>query len=231
MQYASGQYDDFARVPRTRSRQSRNGIFASQNPRFPSRGTVLCHLKSRCQERIFWMQRPGAKNWPLETADVHRDRKSGDDTGEIPAETASLESPTKCAVWEDWMVVCAVRCEPVSIPNSLLTAKITENFSNLAILSDFSYAKTHALRRLRYRLPTQNNRENNCRIRENFAQKQGCFRSLGGGRASSHRLQSPPQKWGSMFPSYRSVSVGGSFRRCRRAVSTPDRHGNFSAPI
>jgi hypothetical protein len=98
-------------------------------------------------------------------------------------------------------------------------------------IADFSYAKTHALRRLRYRLPTQNNRENNCRIRENFAQKQGCFRSLGGGRASSHRLQSPPQKWGSMFPSYRSVSVGGSFRRCRRAVSTPDRHGNFSAPI
>jgi hypothetical protein len=40
----------------------------------------------------------------LETADVHRDRKSGDDTGEIPAETASLESPAKCAVWEDWMV-------------------------------------------------------------------------------------------------------------------------------
>jgi len=37
------------------------------------------------------------------------------DTGEIPAETASLESPTKCAVWEDWMVVCAVRYEPVSL--------------------------------------------------------------------------------------------------------------------
>jgi hypothetical protein len=40
----------------------------------------------------------------LEIADVRRDGKSGDDTGEIPAETASLESPTKCAVWEDWMV-------------------------------------------------------------------------------------------------------------------------------
>jgi hypothetical protein len=46
----------------------------------------------------------GGQKSALETADVHRDRKSGDDTGEIPAETASLESPAKCAVWEDWMV-------------------------------------------------------------------------------------------------------------------------------
>jgi hypothetical protein len=46
----------------------------------------------------------GGQKSALETADVHRDRKSGDDTGEIPAETASLEPPTKCAVWEDWMV-------------------------------------------------------------------------------------------------------------------------------
>jgi hypothetical protein len=43
----------------------------------------------------------GGQKSALETADVHRDRKSGDDTDEIPAETASLESPTKCAVWED----------------------------------------------------------------------------------------------------------------------------------
>jgi len=35
------------------------------------------------------MQRPGPK-LALETADVHRDRKSGDDTGETPAETASF---------------------------------------------------------------------------------------------------------------------------------------------
>jgi hypothetical protein len=46
----------------------------------------------------------GGQKSALETANVHRDGKSGDDTGEIPAETASLESPTKCAVWEDWMV-------------------------------------------------------------------------------------------------------------------------------
>ena len=68
----------------------------------------------------------------METADVYRDRKSGDDTGEIPAETASLESPTKRAVWEDWMVVCAVMCELVS---SLITGnflKITPHNRLLA---------------------------------------------------------------------------------------------------
>jgi hypothetical protein len=57
----------------------------------------------------------GGQKSAAETADVYRDRKSGNDAGEIPAETASLESPTKCAVWEDWMVVCAVICEPVSL--------------------------------------------------------------------------------------------------------------------
>jgi hypothetical protein len=110
------------------------------------------------------------------------------------------------------MVVEAVRLNRSPMPNSLLTAKITGNYSNLAILSDFSFAKPHALRRVRYRFPTQNNRENNYRIRENFAQKQGSFRNSGGGRAPSYRLQSPPKKWASMFPSCRSVSVGGPFR-------------------
>src|SRR5467141_285963 len=32
-----------------------------------------------------------------------------------PRKRPFLESPTKCAVWEDWMVVCAVRYEPVSL--------------------------------------------------------------------------------------------------------------------
>src|SRR5260370_33859913 len=113
------------------------------------------------------------------------------------------------------MVVGAVRCEAVSIRNSLLTANITGNFSNLATLSDSSCAKTHALQRLQRRFPTQNNRENNYRIRESFAQEQGCFRNSGGGRAPSH--QSPLKKWASMFTSCRSVSVCCSFRLSPRA--------------
>jgi hypothetical protein len=105
-------------------------------------------------------------------------------------------------------------------------------FLKIGPLSDFSYAKPHGLRRLRYRFPTQNNRENNYRIRENFAQEQGCFRNLGGGRREG--VIPPPsiasQKMG-MFPSCRSVSVGGSFWRYRRAPWTPDRHGDFSAQL
>src|SRR5258707_1490544 len=57
--------------------------------------------------------RDGGQKSALETVDAHRDRKSSDDTGEIPAETASLESPTKRAVWEDWMVG-ATGIEPVT---------------------------------------------------------------------------------------------------------------------
>jgi len=35
--------------------------------------------------------------------------------GKIPAETASFQSTTISAVREDWVVVCAVRYEPVSL--------------------------------------------------------------------------------------------------------------------
>jgi hypothetical protein len=93
---------------------------------------------------------------------------------------------------EGWL--CAQSYANRSLPcNSLLTGKTTGNFSKLASLSDFSYAKPHALQRLQCRFPTQNNRENNCRIRENFAQEQGCFRNSGGGKAPAHHLQSPSQ--------------------------------------
>jgi hypothetical protein len=120
------------------------------------------------------------------------------------------------------MVVCAVRCEPVSIPNSLLTAKITGNFLNLATLSDSSYAKTHALQRLQCRFPTQNNRENNYRIREGFAQEQGCFRNSGGGREPTPPLSIAPKN-GHHVPAVQ-VGLGAvHFGATRHAVRTPDR--------
>jgi hypothetical protein len=118
-------------------------------------------------------------------------------------------------------VECAVRCEPVSIPNSLLTAKITGNFSNLATLSDSSYAKTHALQRLQCRFPTQNSRENNYRIREGFAQEQGCFRNSGGGGANPPPSIAP--KNGHHVPAVQ-VGLGAvHFGATRHAVRTPDR--------
>jgi len=49
-----------------------------------------------------------------ETANACRDRNPEIRVAKIPAETASLESTRKSAVWKDWMVVCAVVCEPVS---------------------------------------------------------------------------------------------------------------------
>src|SRR5258705_8522973 len=45
---------------------------------------------------------------------VGRDRGTLKIGGKIPAETASFRSRTVFAVREDWVVVCAVICEPVS---------------------------------------------------------------------------------------------------------------------
>lgn len=50
-----------------------------------------------------------------ETANACRDRKAGTIPANILAETAYLEFAWKPVVRSDWMVVCAVRCEPVSL--------------------------------------------------------------------------------------------------------------------
>jgi hypothetical protein len=100
----------------------------------------------------------GGQKSALETADVHRDGKSRDDTGEIPAETASLEAD-EMRVWEDWMVVCAVRYEPVSKDNSLLTGKLTGYFAILGPLEATSRRKAAVPQRLLTKFPKKNNRE------------------------------------------------------------------------
>ena len=64
------------------------------------------------------MRRQGAKNRPLKCANVGRDQSPGIEWPKIPAETPYLASYRKRAVCEDWMVVCAVICEPVSDPTS-----------------------------------------------------------------------------------------------------------------
>ena len=93
---------------------ARNGIFCLPKSPISKPPNGSLRLEIQLPGTEFLDAETGGQKSALETADVHRDRKSGDDTDEIPAETASLESPTKCAVWEDWMVVCAVPCEPVS---------------------------------------------------------------------------------------------------------------------
>src|SRR5258705_12794660 len=98
---------------RMAARSSPIGLEAARSShlsrRFPSAGS-----RNPCRrERNFWMQRPEAQNPPerpflsAETGNVENRRK-------ISAETASFRSTTVSAVREDWMVVCAVRYEPVS---------------------------------------------------------------------------------------------------------------------
>jgi hypothetical protein len=71
----------------------------------------------------------GRQKSPLKRANAHRDQNPRGEWPEIPAETPYLASYQKSAVCEDWMVVCAVICEPVSTRNSLLTGKNTGNFT------------------------------------------------------------------------------------------------------
>ena len=65
-----------------------------------------------------------------------------------------------------WMVVCAVRYEPVSGGNSLLTGKLTGNFAILGPQKPISLHETTVLQRLFTKFPTQINRENILKNRE-----------------------------------------------------------------
>src|SRR6266404_5286473 len=51
---------------------------------------------------------------PPKWVSAHRDKNPGNEWSEIPAETPYLALCRKHAVCKDWMVVCAVVCEPVS---------------------------------------------------------------------------------------------------------------------
>jgi len=85
MQYASGQYDDFARVPRTRAETE--FFLPPRIPDFQAAERSL-PLEIQLPGTEFLDAETGGQKSALETADVRRDGKSGDDTGEIPAETA-----------------------------------------------------------------------------------------------------------------------------------------------
>jgi hypothetical protein len=56
----------------------------------------------------------GRQKPPLKCANAHRDQNPGIEWPEIPAETPYLASYRNRAVCGDWMVVWAVRYEPVS---------------------------------------------------------------------------------------------------------------------
>ncbi len=74
-------------------------------------------------------------------ANARRDQNPGTEWSEIPAETRYSASCRKRAVCGDWMVADAVRYEPVSGGNSLLTGKLTGNFAILGLRSQFRCTK------------------------------------------------------------------------------------------
>jgi hypothetical protein len=108
----------------------------------------------------------GRQKSPPKWVSAHRDKNPGNEWSEIPAETPYLASSQNRAVCGDWMVVCAVRYEPVSTCNSLLTGKLTGNFAFLGPQKPISFHETTALQRLFTKFPTQINRENILKNRE-----------------------------------------------------------------
>jgi mitochondrial fission protein ELM1 len=64
------------------------------------------------------------------------------------------------------VVVCAVRYEPVSTGDSLLTGKLTGNFAISAVLDAISWPKAAVPQRLLAKFPKKINRENFENIRD-----------------------------------------------------------------
>ena len=127
---------------------------AVQRRSITATGTEFLDAETKRQKSLF------------KRANATRDQNPGTEWPEIPAETPYLASYRKHAVYEDWMVVCAVRYEPVSGGNSLLTGKLTGNFAILGPQKPISLHETTVLQRLFTKFPTQINRENILKNRE-----------------------------------------------------------------
>src|SRR5258705_9095697 len=96
-------------------RTRRETAFVSRMSEFPSRRTDHSPLEIRAPGTEFLDAETGGQKLTQETANVWGDRKTGTTPANIPAETAYLESVWKPVVRSDWMVVCAVIYEPVSL--------------------------------------------------------------------------------------------------------------------
>jgi hypothetical protein len=79
------------------------------------------------------------------------------------------------ALRPDWLAEEAVRCEPVSRANSLLTGKLTGNFEKFGPSAPIPHSIDQQIQRLAAKFPTQRNREFSSRIRDFVAGKQGNF--------------------------------------------------------
>jgi hypothetical protein len=95
----------------------------------------------------------------LKCANAYRDQNPGTDWPEIPAETPYLASYRKRAVCGDWMVVQAVRYEPVSAPNSLIRAGLQGIFAENCLFRQSGPDFGSDDQRLSGKFPTLANRE------------------------------------------------------------------------
>src|SRR5258708_37790491 len=93
--------------------------------------------------------RDRAPKSPLKCGNVGRDQNPRSEWPEIPAETPYSESYRKRAVCEDWMVVCAVRCEPISEAKIPITGKNTGKNAKISEIRPRECQKPsiHGLRR------------------------------------------------------------------------------------
>jgi hypothetical protein len=125
----------------------------------------------------------GRQKPPIKCANAHGDQDPGIEWPEIPVETPYPASYRKRPVCGDWMVVCAVKYEPVSTCNSLLSGKLTGNFryygaggtrlrhntgnfTIFGLLEAILVRKTPVPQPLLGKFPTQINRENILKNRE-----------------------------------------------------------------
>ncbi len=118
-------------------RRSKIPITAAQKPELRVQCGPTSRSKPGCRERNFWMQRQGTKNRHEKAVNACRDQSPGSKWPEIPAESPYLASTREMVVCEDWMVVEAVLCEPVSIKFPAKQGKNREIPSFLAALSVF----------------------------------------------------------------------------------------------
>jgi hypothetical protein len=98
----------------------------------------------------------GRQKSALKSVSARRDQSPENKWPEIPAKTPYLASYRKPAVCGDWMVVCAVRYEPVSTCNSLLTGKLTGNFAISTLFEAISGQKGPCAAATSQQIPCEN---------------------------------------------------------------------------
>ena len=113
-------------------------------------------LKPRPPGTEFLDVETGRQKSPLKCANARRDQNPGSEWPEIPAETPYSESYRKRAVCEDWMVVCAVKYEPVSTSN--VSGFLQGIFANCCLLSENAGEFTASIQSLANSFPKNRNR-------------------------------------------------------------------------